>query len=65
MSNVETITLTRDDLRNLLHEYDEDEYEAKPLNVESFIEHAFLLHNEDYFKRAAKQAAFEERDCWE
>lgn len=38
---ISEITLTKQDLHKILMKYDEDEYNAKPLNVKSFVDTIF------------------------
>lgn len=41
---MEKILIGKKDLKGILEEYDQDEYEATPLNVLSFVDHIFIKY---------------------
>ena len=43
---IETITIDKNGLHDILHEYDEDNYEANPSSAKSFVNYIFRLYEQ-------------------
>ncbi len=44
---MEKITINKNDLHDILKQYDEDHYESTPLHAESFVNYIFSLYQQN------------------